>query len=223
MNIENVNNRRWVYVFAGLALTLACLLAMGVVYQQIPNLPGALEQQLNIDELTQLVVPGSIDITFARPGAYGVYYEYRSVVNDVKYETGKHPLTLVCNLTSKATGARIDAAPDFVETNTYRSKDLQRVGVLLMSISIDDPGIYSFACQHGDDRARPKIVVSVGPNFMWEFFNIFAKVGGSILCGMASLLLTLFVGILIVFIVAVKRKQTRIRHPQQINPNASSE
>ncbi len=208
MNIKNLHLNRRVYGFAALALMLTCLLVTMVVYQRLTNIPGALKERVNLDRLTQLIVPGSADITFARSGAYGVYYEYRSVVNGVKYETGKQPPSLVCNLISKTTGAEIAAVPDFVETNTYRSKDLERVGVLIMSISINDPGRYTFACQHGDDSARPKIVVSVGPNFMWEFFNIFAKVGGSILCGMASLFLAALVSIFIVIIVAVKRNQT---------------
>ena len=220
MNKKNFKLNRRVYIGAVLALTLTCLLTMVVVYQRFPNIPGALEERVNLDRLTQLVVPGSVDITFDKPGAYGVYYEYRSVVNDVKYETGKQPPSLVCNLTSKITGARIPAAPDFVETNTYRSKDRERVGVLLMSISIDDPGRYTFACQHADDSARPKIVVSVGPNLVWEFFNIFAKVGGSILCGMASLFLAGFVGLSVVILVAIKRNQTMIKQRQQINPDA---
>jgi len=219
MNIKNVKNRRWAYAFAGLGLMLACMLTMVVVYQRFPNIPGALEERVNLDKLTQLVVPGSADITFSKPGAYGVYYEYRSVVNDVIYETGKQPPSLICNLTSKRTGAMIAAVPDFVETNTFRTKDQERVGVLLMSISIDNPGLYSFACQYGDASAQPKIVVSVGPNFVWEFFNIFAKVGSTLLCGTASLLLVLFAGIFVV-VVAVKRNQIRIKDPQQVNPDA---
>jgi hypothetical protein len=211
MNIKNVKNRRWVYAFAGLALTLVCLLTTVVVYQRFPNLPGALEEQLDIDELTQLVVPGSVDIDFAKSGAYGVYYEYRSVVNDAQYDTGKQPPSLICSLTSKTTGARINAVPDFVEKNTYRSKDQQRVGVLLMSMAIDNPGRYNFMCQYGDDRAQPKIVVAVGPNLMWEFFNSFAKIGGSFLCGAAGLFLAGFVGLFAVVFIAVKRNQTMIK------------
>jgi hypothetical protein len=214
MSIKNDKNRRWAYALAGLALTLACLLTTVVVYQRLPNLPGALEQRVNMDELTQLVVPGSVDITVDKPGAYAVYYEYRSMVNDVIYKTSKQPPSLVCSLTSKRTGARVAAVPDFVETNTYQTKDQERIGVLLMSISIDHPGLYNFSCQYGDDDARPNIVVSVGPNLMWEFFNIFARVGGSVLCGLVGLILALSVSILLAVIVAAKRNQTGNRQPQ---------
>lgn len=113
-----------------------------------------------------MIVPGSTDITFAKPGANAVYYEYRSIVNGLKYETSKQPLPLECILTSKKAGVKVDAVPEFVEDNVYSTKDQERVGVMVMSITIDDPGIYAFACQYRSSRTQPEIVVSVGPNFM---------------------------------------------------------
>jgi hypothetical protein len=212
MNNKKIKLNRWAYGFSALALILGCSLTMMIVYQTFPNIPDALEERVNLDNLTQVVVPGSADITFTKPGAYAVYYEYHSVVNGVKYETGKQPPSLECNLTSKKTGAKVTAVPDFVESNTYGSKDQDRVGVLIMSITIDDPGIYTFACQYRDGRTQPEIVVSVGPNFMWEFFKIFAKVGGSILSGMAIFFLAVLVSIIIVLIAVVKRAQANKRH-----------
>jgi hypothetical protein len=212
MNNKKIRLNRWAFGFAALALVLGCLLTMTIVYQTFPNIPSALEERVNLDNLTQLVVPGSADINFAKSGAYAVYYEYRSVVNGVKYETGKQPPSLECNLTSKKTGAKVTAVPDFVESNTYGSKDQERIGVLIMSITIDDPDIYTFACQYRDGRTQPEIVVAVGPNFLWEFFNIFAKVGGSILSGMAIFFLAVLVIIIVILIAVVKRAQTNKRH-----------
>ena len=167
--------------FAASVFILGCSLTMMLVYQTLSNIPGAIEERVNLDNLTQVIVPGSADITFTEPGAYAVYYEYRSVVNGVKYETDRQPPSLECNLTSKKTGAKVAAVPDFVESNTYWTKERERIGVLIMSITIDDPGSYMFACQYREGITQPEIVVSVGPNFMWEFFNIFKKVGGSII------------------------------------------
>ena len=212
MNNKKIRLNRWAFGFAALALVLGCMLTMSIVYQTFPNIPSALEERVNLDNLTQLVVPGSADINFAKSGAYAVYYEYRSVVNGVKYETGKQPPSLECNLTSKKTGAKVTAVPDFVESNTYGSKDQERIGVLIMSITIDDPDIYTFACQYRDGRTQPEIVVAVGPNFLWEFFNIFAKVGGSILSGMAIFFLAVLVIIIVILIAVVKRAQTNKRH-----------
>ena len=161
MNNKKIKLNFWAYGFAALALILGCSLTMMIVYQSFPNIPGALEERVNIDNLTQVIVPGSADINFAKPGAYAVYYEYRSVVNGVKYETGRQPPSLECNLTSKKTGANVTAVSDFVESNTYGSKDQERVGVLIMSITIDDPGIYTFACQYRDGRTQPEIMAAV--------------------------------------------------------------
>ena len=77
MNNKNFKLNRWAYGFAALALILGCLLTMIIVYQAFPNIPGALEEIVTLDNLTQFIIPGSAEITFAKPGAYAVYYEYR--------------------------------------------------------------------------------------------------------------------------------------------------
>jgi len=207
-----MNNKKnkllyWAAGFAALALILGCLLTIMVVYLTFPNIPGALEERVNLDDLTQLIVPGSADITFAKPGAYAVYYEYRSVVDDVRYDTGKQPPALECYLTSKVTGAKVYAVPDFVDSNIYETQEQERIGMLIRSITIDDPGSYSFVCQYRDGNTQPEIVVSVGPNFIWESFYIFAKAGGSILSGMAIFFLAVLVSLTIVLIVVIKRVQ----------------
>lgn len=199
---------RWAYGFAVLPLMLGCLITMMVVYLTFPDIPGVLEERVNIDDLTQLVVPGSAEITFAKPGAYAVYYEYRSFLNGVRYETGTQPPMLDCSLTSKGSVAKVFAVPDFVESNIYETQAKERVGVLLMSITIDDPGIYTIACDYRDGSIQPEIVVSVGPNFIWESFNIFAKVGRSILSGTAVFFFAMLISLIVVLIVVVKRVKT---------------
>ena len=199
---------RWAYGFAALAFILGCLLKMMSFYQTFPNIPGELEDRVTLNKVTQLFIPGSADITFAKPGAYAVYYEYANAINGMRYENGSQPPSLECALTSKTSGEKVHAVPDYVETNTYSTKDQERVGVLIMSIAIHDQGIYTFACQYPDGRTHPEIVVSVGPNFIWEFFNIFAKVGCSILSGMA---IFFFSVLFCIIIVVVKRTQAKKR------------
>jgi len=80
-----------------------------------------------------------------------------------------------------------------------------------MSITVDDPGIYTFACQYPDGSLRPEIVVAVGPNLMWEFFNILAKAGGSILSGIAVFNLSVLVCSIILLILFIKRAQAKKR------------
>ena len=127
-----------------------------------------------------LTVPGSTEVKLTRTGAYGIYFEQylpSSIYPDV--ET---PPKINCTLTSKATGATIEGVPDYIETNRYISKDLQ-TGVLIMSITIDQPGAYTFACCYQNGRNEPEFQVSLGPNYFWEFLNLIWKIGLPILGG----------------------------------------
>ena len=196
----------WYYGLAGLVLVLGCVVAAVVAYCALPDLPGALKTSLSLDNLTQVVVPGTAEIEFDEPGAYAVYYERESVVDGVRYTGSRQPPALECGLSGRRTGARVAAVPDFVETNTYSTRLNERVGLQLMSITIDEPDAYTFACQYADGASRPNVVVAVGPSFMWEFFNIGARVGLSLLAGLGVLLASMVLAVVIAIVVAVRRR-----------------
>ncbi len=160
-------------------------------------------------DLTQVVVPGSKDITFAKSGAYAVYYEYHSVVDGAVYASSETPPALACTLTSKATGVDVGVVPDYVETNTYFTKDRERVGVLIQSITIDEPGVYTFSCRYADGRLQPEVVLAVGPNFVWEFFGIAARSGAALAAGAVVLFGSVLVSIVIAIVIAVKRHRSK--------------
>jgi hypothetical protein len=96
MERQKTNPSSWIYVVAVVIPLLGCLIAMVLVYHWFPALPGTLDARVNIDNLTQIVVPGSGEISFPKSGAYAVYYEYRSVVDGVAYATGEKPPALAC-------------------------------------------------------------------------------------------------------------------------------
>ena len=75
---------RWYYVLALFIPIFACAGTAVLVYRSVPELPGALEE-VGVQDLTQVVVPGSADVSFPKKGAYAVYYEYRSVIDGVNY------------------------------------------------------------------------------------------------------------------------------------------
>jgi hypothetical protein len=199
---------RWYYVLAIFIPILACGLTAFQVYRSIPKLPGALEA-VGINNLTQVVVPGFAEIDFPKAGAYAVYYEYRSAINGVNYFRQKYPPGLKCALKSKATGADIDLAYDYVEGNVFATRNDERVGVLIRSISIEKPGVYIFSCQYRDGRTQPKIVLAVGPNIIYEFFNVAAKPIAATICGGFAFVGSLGISILIISIVAYKRHQSK--------------
>ena len=200
----------WYYGLAALMPVLGCLIAMAMVYSRGIGRPGTFEAKLDLDSLTQVVVPGSTEIAFADRGAYAVYYEYRSIVNGIVYASSETPPALACTLTSRATGADVGVVPDYVETNTYSTKDRERVGVLIRSITMDVPGTYTFSCHYADGSSHPEIVLAVGPNLDWEFLSIAARTVLTALAGLAVLLGSSALAVFIVIVVAVGRRKSSL-------------
>ena len=208
MSSQKSKSPRWYLILGALMLPLSgCLISAVIIYGQFQGFPGALGL-MSLDNLTQVVVPGSQEIHFSRKGAYAVYYEYRSVVNGVSYLTTKTPPALDCELKSITSGETASLTPDYVESNAYSTKDDERIGVLMMSISMDIPGTYEFSCRYPDGSTKPKVVLAVGPNFIWEFFSAAARplaalLGGLVIFGGLSVLAAII--LLIAYVVGKSR------------------
>jgi len=204
MSNQKTKPSRWYYVLAALVPVFGCLITAVVIYQGFPNLPGALET-IDIRNMTQVIVPGSANITFPKKGAYAVYYEYRSLVDGVQYINSKAPPPLKCFLTSKATGVEVGVSPEYIEGNTYSTKDQERVGVHIMSISMTEPGDYTFSCHYPNEGRVQQVVLAIGPNIVWELFNMVAKPIGAILGGLVVLLGSGAIAFLIFIIIVIRR------------------
>jgi hypothetical protein len=197
----------WLYIGATVLPVLGCLATMVLVHNWFPGLPGTLRSRIDIDNLTQVVVPGTKELTFAESGAYAVYYESHSVVDGVVYAGSERPPALACSLTSRASGDEVAVVPDYVPTNTYATRDRARIGVLIRSITIREPGRYLFSCGYPDGSELPRAVLAVGPNLAWEFFGIAARTVVTAAAGLAVLIGSGVLAALVAIIVAVKRRR----------------
>lgn len=209
-NDQTIRPSSWWYGLAGLVLVFGCLIAAGFFSLGARDLQAAMAEAYDLDRLTQVVVPGSVDLTLAKTGVYAVYYEYRSVVDGVVYARSETPPALVCTLTSQATGADAGGVPDYVQiSDGYASNDGQRVGVLIRSLTIDEPGTYTFSGRYADGRSQPEIVLTVGPNFAWELLGIVVvRTVVMAAAGLATLLGSGAVAAVVVFVIAVKRAES---------------
>lgn len=207
----------WLYVLAIFLPIFACGITAVPVYRSIPKLPGAFGN-LSINSLTQVIVPGSAEINFKKTGAYAVYYEYRSTIDGMNYMRSQYPPKMKCQLISKETGQRIELASPDAKVEMYSTGNQERVGVLMKTISIDRPGIHVFSCRNPDDSSQPQIVLAVGPNFIWEFFNLAAKPVGAMVCGMFVFLGVGVISTIMVILVAIKRNQSKSRTVNSMQP-----
>ncbi len=57
----------WYYLLALLIPVFACLGTVLLVYPNVPELPGALDE-IGVKNLTQVIVPGSADVSFPNFG-----------------------------------------------------------------------------------------------------------------------------------------------------------
>lgn len=199
---------RWFYVLAILLPIFACLGTGLLVYLNVPELPGALED-IGVKSLTQVVVPGSADISFPQKGAYAVYYEYHSVIDWVSYAREEYPPMMRCQLISKATGESVKLESTQVKGNIYATQNPHRAAVMYRQISIDQPGIYTFSCQYTNGETIPKSVMAVGPNMIWGFLNIAAKPIAAIISGILVFVGACGISILIMVFVAFQRHKTK--------------
>jgi hypothetical protein len=195
MKEKKRNLSKWFFGMAflivlGGALTSAFL----IKNSEISSYPGLIKEAYR-EPQHHLVVPGSIDVKLTRTGAYGIYYE--DSLGSVRVDPIENLLPAIdCSLSSKSTGIKIVAAPDYVETNRYWSKDKVSSGVLIMSVTVDHPGTYTFACKYKDNNIEPEIRVALGPNYFWEFFSVAWNVGLPLLGGLSILCGVVFLGLI---------------------------
>jgi hypothetical protein len=192
--------RKWKYVWYGVALLvplIGCLASGLLIASGLGAYPELISGAYE-DDRVEVEVPGKADLELTRIGAYGIYYQGLLGA----YAHAEWPPNIECSLASQDSGRSIPVVPDFVPTNRYETQEGE-TGVLVFSTTIEEPGSYSLACDFIDGPVGAKALVSIGPNYFFEFLRtswnlvkVLLKPVG-ILCGSA----VVFLGVAIAIIV----------------------
>lgn len=159
------------------------------------------------DHLVQVVVPGSADLKFDRPGLNTVFLEEQSVVDGRVYATNDSVSGLTCKVRAQD-GSLLNLHRTSVST-TYQLSG--RSGKSALEFNVPGPGTYHFECGYGEGQTGPQVVLAVGSGVGTD---IFVSIG-ALFAGLGS-------GFLVAAVVAVViyQKQRRNR-PKTIQYSAN--
>jgi len=205
MKTNKQNLCPWLFLFAGIIFIVGIIAS--IVLFKSPGLrmyPSMISNAYR-EHQHHLSLPGKTEVFLTRTGAYGIYYEYSLVAASAEDYTNLPP-DIQCSLTSHATDSIIQAVPDYVESNRYWSKEAGGLGVLVMSISVEEPGMYTFECSYNHGQTEPEIGISLGPNYYWEFLRVIGKIFVPFVLGISIKILSIIVPIFLIIIGCILKK-----------------
>lgn len=133
----------------------------------------------------RIVVPGEKMMNLTKPGAYTIFYEFRSVVNGKSYTTESNLVGLRCALVNMSTGKEVLLLEPSGYTH-YNNWD--REGTSVLEFKIKKPGKYQFEGWYEKGKTGEKVVLAISPEdgrlfiLILECIGIFiAAVGVSVL------------------------------------------
>jgi hypothetical protein len=142
----------WYYVlavvFAGIGVAGFGL----ILWNGLSHLTGA---------LTQVVVPGHIDLALRAPGTYTVFYESESVLNGHSYSTPESVSMsdLTCSVTSRESDEYILLQkPSASVTYTLGG----RSGKSVLQFHTSKAGHFRLSCRYPEEKRGPDVVIAVG-------------------------------------------------------------
>jgi hypothetical protein len=111
------------------------------------------------DSLTQVVVPGTADLTLKKGPAYTVFLEQESVVNGTVYLKRRSASGLSCSVKSKSNADEVAIS----RTQSSLSYNVGgRSGSSVLSFQVPEDGDYQFSCRFSEGTSGPQSVVAVG-------------------------------------------------------------
>lgn len=189
------------YALAALVLLAGWLGAGGLLISTLRAYPAAIGEAYKGPQ-HKVDVPGAAELDLSRTGAYGVYYEGHEGAT----VHAEWPPQLDCRLTAKATGADVPLAPDYVPGNRYSTME-GRVGVLIYSTTVQEPGLYTLSCDDPLDARGATHHLAIGPNYVFEFLRVAWRLGGSLLGALAIFAGSTLLSAAIVLITFLRRRQ----------------
>lgn len=183
---------RWYYLISLLVLIGGWSLFTLFLFKSLGSLT---------DALTQIVVPGQWDITFAKVGNYTVFHEYKTIVGNKVYATNESLSGLECVVTSNTTGTPVALAPASVNS-TYSVGS--RAGVSVLNFSIEQPGTYEFSCGYSQGKEGSEVVLAIGQGFA-------GKIAGTVFGGLAIFFGSGAIAISIAVVTFLRRRKAKQR------------
>lgn len=154
--------------------------------------------------LIRFVAPGEIDMSLKEPGTYTVFHEERSVV-DGRLFVSDTISGLGVSVQSMDTGESIPVVrASMNETYSFGSY----AGKSAFNFDIASPGSYRLVAAYGDGRAEPRVVLTIGHNFLSGLLL-------TIFGGIAIVFAAIAIAIAIVVVVAQKRSTARATSTQR--------
>jgi hypothetical protein len=205
---QKLKPSRWFYVVGIVILIVGPVVSSVVLFSSVFSNLGNMAAEI---QSTQVVVPGSSDITLQQTGKYTIFYEYRSMVGNRIYSTDENIPGIIVNIVSKDTGDGIPLSS--ASTNSSYSLG-SRSGIGLFDFDIDEPGIYELsasypAVQGQQEEQRQEIILAVIHSSVIE--RIFGSIMGIVASAMAIVFVPFIVGVAIIIITFLKRRKARAK------------
>ena len=155
---------RIAYLYAVLPFIVGCVICSLLVMKMIHAIMAT------TDAYPRVLVPGVHTITLPEPGAYTIFFEYKSVIGNKAYAAPEDAISgLVCELQDAKTGEPIRVRPSM--TNMSYSF-AGREGTSLFEFTIPAAGDYRLeAVFPGSGETPQKYVLSIGHGFMKDIFQ----------------------------------------------------
>lgn len=149
MSCEKRAPSRWWYGVAGLVFAAGWVGFAVFLFLML----GGISQGL-----TQLILPGSHQLSLDRTGQYTVYYEYQSVVGNRVFSTPEALPGIECRLTDSG-GNPVALSPSGTSISFSSGG---RSGFSVLEFDIAEPGRYVFSGDYPAGTSGPDVVFSIG-------------------------------------------------------------